>query len=57
MRKTPSSRGKVRSERTIQTYARSARAFFHWLVRRETIERNALDRVPKRSCYKRPTRA
>jgi hypothetical protein len=29
MRKTPSSRGKVRSERTIQTYARSARAFFH----------------------------
>jgi site-specific recombinase XerD len=45
MRKTPSSRGKVRSERTIQTYARSARAFFHWLVRRETIERNPFDRV------------
>ncbi len=45
MRKTPSSRGKVRSERTIQTYARSARAFFHWLVRRETIDRNPFDRV------------
>jgi site-specific recombinase XerD len=45
MRKTPASRGKVRSERTIQTYARSARAFFHWLVRRESIERNPFDRV------------
>ena len=45
MRKTPTSRGKVRTERTIQTYARSARAFFHWLVRRETIERNPFDRV------------
>lgn len=29
MRKTPTRRGKLRSERTIQTYARSARAFFH----------------------------
>jgi integrase/recombinase XerD len=45
MRKTPSSRGQPRSERTIQTYARSARAFFHWLVRRETIERSPFDRV------------
>jgi site-specific recombinase XerD len=45
MRKTPSSRGKIRSERTIQTYARSARAFFHWLIRRETLERNPFDRV------------
>jgi site-specific recombinase XerD len=45
MRKTPTSRGKVRAERTIQTYARSARAFFHWLVRRETIARNPFDRV------------
>jgi integrase/recombinase XerD len=45
MRRTPSSRGKIRSERTIQTYARSARAFFHWLVHRETIERNPFDRV------------
>ena len=45
MRKTPASRGKVRSERTSQTYARSARAFFHWLVRRESIERNPFDRV------------
>jgi site-specific recombinase XerD len=45
MRKTPSSRGKLRSERTIQTYARSARAFFHWLVRREITLRNPFDRV------------
>jgi site-specific recombinase XerD len=45
MRKTPGTRGKVRSERTIQTYARSVRAFFHWLVCRETIERNPFDRI------------
>jgi len=45
MRKTPTGRGSIRSERTIQTYARSARAFFHWLVRREIIERNPFDRV------------
>src|SRR5581483_6310838 len=45
MRKTPASRGNVRSERTIQTYARSARAFFHWLVHREILERNPFDRV------------
>src|ERR1700730_5766852 len=31
MRTSPGSRGKPRSERTIQTYARSARALFHWL--------------------------
>ena len=45
MRKSPGGHGKPRAERTIQTYARSARAFFHWLVRRETIERNPFDRV------------
>ena len=45
MRSTPGANGKVRSERTIQTYARSARAFFHWLVRRGTLERNPFDRV------------
>ncbi|HEU5376342.1 MAG TPA: tyrosine-type recombinase/integrase [Ktedonobacteraceae bacterium] len=45
LRKTPGSRGKARGERTVQTPARSARAFFHWLVRRETIERNPFDRV------------
>ena len=45
LRTTPGSRGKPRAERTIQTYARSARAFFHWLVRRETIARNPFDRV------------
>ena len=45
MRKSPGGHGKPRSERTIQTYARSARAFFHWLVRRETIQSNPFDRV------------
>src|SRR2546421_7796813 len=45
LRTTPGSRGKPRSERTIQTYARSARAFFHWLVRRELIARHPFDRV------------
>jgi site-specific recombinase XerD len=45
LRTAPGSRGKPRSERTIQTYARSARAFFHWLVRRELIVRNPFDRV------------
>ncbi len=45
LRSTPGARGKVRSERTIQTYARSARAFFHWLVRRGTLERNPFDQV------------
>lgn len=45
LRKTPGSRGALRSERTIQTYARSARAFFHWLIHRELIELNPFDRV------------
>jgi integrase/recombinase XerD len=35
----------MRAGRTIQTYARSVRAFFHWLVRSETIERNPFERV------------
>jgi site-specific recombinase XerD len=29
----------------VQTYARSARAFFRWLARRETLERNPFDQV------------
>jgi integrase/recombinase XerD len=45
MRKTPGARNKIRSERTIQTYARSARAFFHWLIHRGTLELNPFDRV------------
>jgi integrase/recombinase XerD len=45
MRKAPGKHGRPRSERTIQTYARSVRAFFHWLVRREIIGRNPFDRV------------
>lgn len=45
MRTTLGTHGKVRSERTIQTYARSARAFFHWLIRRGTLDVNPFDRV------------
>jgi site-specific recombinase XerD len=45
MRTSFGANGKVRSERTIQTYARSARAFFHWLLRRGTLEVNPFDRV------------
>ncbi|HYU71130.1 MAG TPA: tyrosine-type recombinase/integrase [Ktedonobacteraceae bacterium] len=45
MRVTPGARDKVRTERTVQTYARSARAFFHWLIRRGTLEHNPFDRV------------
>jgi Phage integrase, N-terminal SAM-like domain len=45
MRKTPGRHGKIRSERTIQTYARSVRAFFHWLVRQGTVQDNPFDRV------------
>lgn len=45
MRKTPGARGKMRSERTIQTYARSARAFFHWLVRQGFLQDNPFARV------------
>ncbi len=45
MRTSQGGHGKPRSERTIQTYARSARAFFHWLMRQETIESNPFDRV------------
>src|SRR6266699_914797 len=45
LRTSPGGHGKPRSERTIQTYARSARAFFHWLVRREILDSNPFDRV------------
>ncbi|MBO0794962.1 MAG: hypothetical protein J2P36_28980 [Ktedonobacteraceae bacterium] len=45
LRTTPGARGKARSERTVQTYARSARAFFHWLIRRGTLEHNPFDHV------------
>lgn len=45
LRTTPGSRGKMRGERTVQTYARSVRAFFHWLIRRQLIESNPFDLV------------
>ena len=45
LRTTPGANGKIRSERTVQTYARSARAFFHWLIRRSTLEYNPFDHV------------
>ncbi len=45
LRKVPGKRGKRRSERTVQTYARSARAFFSWLVRQEMIAHNPFGQV------------
>jgi integrase/recombinase XerD len=45
LRTIPGANGKLRSERTVQTYARSARAFFHWLIRRGTLEHNPFDHV------------
>lgn len=45
LRTTPGGHGKVRCERTIQTYARSLRAFCHWLVRRRLIVLNPFDEV------------
>lgn len=45
LRTVPGQRAKPRAERTIQTYARSARAFFNWLLQREALERNPFDQV------------
>ena len=45
LRTMPGQRGKPRAERTIQTYARSVRAFFRWLMRREVLEHNPFDQV------------
>ncbi|MBX5458820.1 MAG: tyrosine-type recombinase/integrase [Thermogemmatispora sp.] len=46
LRTTRGSHGRQRRERTVQTYARSARAFFHWLERRRLLEENVFDLVP-----------
>ena len=53
----PTTRGSQRSASTIETYARSARAFFGWLVERGTLscspyERTSLpsDQCPSPSC-------
>ncbi len=45
LRTVPGQRGNPRCERTVQTYARSARAFFRWLMRREMLARNPFDQV------------
>lgn len=45
LRTTVGGNGKIRSERTIQTYARSARAFCHWLVKRRFLTFNPFDDV------------
>lgn len=45
LRTTPTRTGKLRSAYTIQTYARSARAFCHWLVRREYLEQSPFAQV------------
>ena len=39
---SPTTRGSLRSASTIETYARSARAFFGWLVERETLSRSPM---------------
>jgi hypothetical protein len=51
LRKTPGGRGKMRCERTIQTYARSARAFCHWMVRQEVMEYQSAMLYPVRVCH------
>jgi site-specific recombinase XerD len=45
LRTIPGARGKIRCENTIQTYARSVRAFFHWLMRQQLILDNPFDRI------------
>jgi site-specific recombinase XerD len=45
MRTTGGRYGKIRSERTVQTYARSLRAFCHWLIRRRFLLANPFDQV------------
>jgi site-specific recombinase XerD len=45
LRTTKGAHGKVRSERTIQTYARSLRAFCHWLLRRRLVTFNPFEEV------------
>jgi len=45
LRTTIGGHGKLRSERTVQTYARSVRAFCHWLIRRRLITLNPFDEV------------
>src|SRR5258708_6869828 len=45
LRITVGGHGRIRSERTIQTYARSVRAVCHWLVRRRLIPFNPFAEV------------
>ncbi|MHB8595794.1 MAG: tyrosine-type recombinase/integrase [Ktedonobacteraceae bacterium] len=45
LRTIPGRHRKHRTERTIQTYARSARAFFRWLVRRASIDSTPFELV------------
>ncbi len=45
LRTTRGAHGRRRTDRTVQTYARSARAFFRWLERRHLLEENVFDLV------------
>src|SRR5260370_1833553 len=45
LRTAPGHRGNPRPPPTIPTYAPSVPAFFHWLLRREMLERNPFDQV------------
>ena len=38
LRQTPGAQGKPRTDRTVETYARSARAFCNWLVKCAYLE-------------------
>jgi site-specific recombinase XerD len=45
LRQTPGARGKMRTARTVETYARSARAFCNWLVKCAHLERTPFETV------------
>ncbi|WP_376797143.1 tyrosine-type recombinase/integrase [Thermogemmatispora sp.] len=45
LRTTPGKYGKQRTARTVQTYARSARAFFHWVQRQGILEDDLFKQV------------
>jgi site-specific recombinase XerD len=45
LRQTPGAQGKPRTPRTVETYARSARAFCNWLVKCAYLERSPFETV------------
>ena len=45
LRQTPGARGKPRTARTVETYARSARAFCNWLVKCSYLDHTPFEMV------------